>query len=119
MWPFTLLEHLAQLSKVSLLAFASLAYVFVAVMWVCFTDPALAESVQQAQPVLLSPRGFLAVPVMALAYCAQVREKYFETNVGGEEVGAEGISAWLRAGPTGSHRVVVTGRVQSEPVDVY
>jgi len=71
MWPFTLLEHLAQLSKVSLLAFASLAYVFVAVMWVCFTDPALAESVQQAQPVLLSPRGFLAVPVMALAYCAQ------------------------------------------------
>jgi len=80
MWPLCLLAQVYQLRHVSLLAFGSVVYVLVSVCIMCtldlvdpqdrpYADASTAPG--EVQTLTLGRRSFLALPVMAMAYCAQ------------------------------------------------
>jgi hypothetical protein len=58
---------------VSLAAAAATAWVLVAVTAACLTDPHLTQYAAAAPLVVFQPAGVLALPIISLAYCAQVR----------------------------------------------
>lgn len=83
-FPFTLLKHVGQMRHVSLVAGMATAWVFAAVTAVCLTDPHLAQHAAAAPLITFDPEGVLSLPIISLAFCAQVRSRLARVHDSGE-----------------------------------